>query len=111
MIDGITVLYQDFPHIDILSLLFGALAAVGSIAIIIICIIAIFKDDLQGFWVLAAVISLVLALGIWGMFSSKTEYREKILVDDTVPYSYIEEHYDILDTEGKILTVRPITED
>ena len=55
--------------------------------------------------------SLVLALGIWGVFSSKTEYREKILVDDTVPYSYIEEHYDILDTEGKILTVRPIKED
>lgn len=92
-------------------------AIVGAILGFIVCVASIVGDfgwssALIGGVIAAAIVGLALGVVAYAAFEQPTEYETqyKVTIDESVSMQEFLDHYEIIQFEGKILTVREKTE-
>lgn len=90
--------------------IFGFFSIISIVIITIMCLAAFgierFVDDIEWFGIAVAIVIGVSVLAGWITAKPQYETQYKVTVPDEVSMNEFFEHYEIIDQEGKIYTVR-----
>ena len=67
------------------------------------------NNKLRNIVLIACLICVVIGLSIGVFAPRETEDRYQVIIDDTVSFNEFYEHYEVLEINGKIYTVRVLT--
>lgn len=110
MIDGITILHT-YTHTTPVAYLAAIWIVFGLLAAITLWSWLKLSSKTTGWRIVLAVLLTLLTIASFIMalsFEEKSETRYKILIDENISYQDFVEHYEVIDVEGKIYTVRVI---
>lgn len=112
--DGVTILNMFVEELAVVQpwMTIGLSLSIGGVIGLVVCaIITIAYEDYTwtGIVVTSCAICVLTGIAI-GMFAPReTENRYQVIIDDSVSFNEFQEHYKILEVNGKIYTVKVLT--
>ena len=110
--DGITVLYSFTNHMPTVITILGLLFIIGAIIFTVFSWVSFFIGKTCGnkmISIIATAFTILLIIGFFatdGFGPPETQY--KIIIGENVSYLDFTKHYEVIDIEGQIYTVRII---
>ena len=114
--DGVTILNTFVEELAVMQpwMAIGLTLSLGGVVGLVICaIIATATSDYNWTGIVLTCCAICALIGIAiGMFAPREkEERYQVVIDDSVSFNEFYDHYEVLEINGKIYTVRVLTND